>query len=247
MLLSSFYIPFALPDLLNHVTFGLIMLLIFLSIIFYIGVVGFYEALHIENPSLVGTIDSSFVALTVILSLVFLKESITFYQLLFIALIFLGVVACSLDFRLLQQGKLHMSRGIILALIAMVAFGVYFTFLKVAIKQIGWFWPLYISDAFFPLLYLYMKRKRIPLYSPNHKGALKSLLTACVILSIGTFSFNIAIQRGLTAIVVPIGGAYPVVFVILAFLIFKEKITKQQLFGITATLFGIVLLSLFSR
>ena len=62
----------------------------------------------------------------------------------------------------------------------------------------------------------------------------------------GSLSFNYAISKGLVAIVAPIAGSYPTLFALLAFLVFKDSITRQQIFGIGVTLMGIVLLSFFS-
>ena len=82
--------------------------------------------------------------------------------------------------------------------------------------------------------------------SPVHQGAFWPLLTQVVLLTGGGFSLNFALEKGLTSIVVPIAGAYPALFVLLAFLVFKDPITRQQIAGIITTLVGIVLLSVFS-
>jgi uncharacterized membrane protein len=52
---------------------------------------------------------------------------------------------------------------------------------------------------------------------------------------------------GAAAIVAPIAGAYPTLFVFLSRFVFKDRLTKQQGFGIVVTLVGIVLLAFFSR
>ena len=63
----------------------------------------------------------------------------------------------------------------------------------------------------------------------------------------GTITFNYAISNGANiAIIAPIASAYPTLYVLLAFLIFKDKITKQQILGIIITLAGIVSLAALS-
>lgn len=66
-------------------------------------------------------------------------------------------------------------------------------------------------------------------------------------MTIGSFGFNFGIEKGLSAIVAPIAGAYPALFALLAFIIFKDPITNQQKIGMIITLCGIILLAYFSR
>ena len=92
-----------------------------------------------------------------------------------------------------------------------------------------------------------MRVRKIELKKPTYEKALLPLILSVVILRCGDFSFNFAISKGLTAIVAPIAGSYPTLFVVLSFLIFKDPIKKQQIFGIILTVIGIVLLSFLSR
>lgn len=73
-----------------------------------------------------------------------------------------------------------------------------------------------------------------------------AIISKSLLLGIGALSFNFAIDQGQVTIVAPIAGSYPALFALLAFLVFREQITRQQIAGIVITLFGIVLLSIFS-
>ncbi|MFQ5794757.1 MAG: DMT family transporter [Candidatus Bipolaricaulia bacterium] len=245
LLIFSPYIPFVLNDLQN-ITPGIFLLNIALAAVLIVGIVAFYEGLRIANPSLVGTIAASFAAVTVVLSIIFLKERITAPQTVAMLVVFSGLIVSTTDFNGLSAGKLAINRGIFLALVAMMSWGVYFTFIKIPVREIGWFWPAYISSTPFPLVFLFMRRHKIKLTRPNFKGALLPLVLGAFLVRVAELSFNFAIDRGLTAVVAPIAGAYPTLFVVLAFLVFKDPITKQQIAGIGVTLIGIVLLSIFS-
>jgi len=245
LILFSFYIPFSLNEI-QGLTIDILFLNIILGLILATSFLTFYEALRIAHPSLVGTIAASFAALTVILSIVFLKETITNYQALSILVIFLGVIISLLDFTELIKGKFAFNKGVLLAIATMIGWGIYFTFIKIPVSRIGWFWPEYISFTLFPLIYLVMKIRRIELKKPTYEKALVPLILSVIILRSADFSFNFAISRGLTAIVAPIAGSYPTLFVVLAFLVFKNPIKRQQIFGIILTVFGIVLLSFLS-
>lgn len=232
----------SLPDFkLEIIIFNL-----FLGIIGTIGLIAFYEGLRTANASLVGTITSSFVIITVILSTIFLKEHINFLQAIAIVVIFIGVVLSSLNLEELNTKNIKLGKGIIAAFIAMLTFGIYWTFIKIPIKNFGWYWPSMISLMSFPVVLVFMKLKSIKLEKPSYNNAFLPLVANAILLGIGLFSFNHAIEKGLTAVVAPIAGSYPTLFAVLAFLIFRDPITRQQILGIITTLAGIVLLLIFS-
>lgn len=81
---------------------------------------------------------------------------------------------------------------------------------------------------------------------PNYRNAFWPIIISTLLLRFGDFAYNIGISRGLTAIVVPIAGAYPTLFAVLGFLVFKDPIKRQQILGIVITLIGIVTLSMLS-
>ena len=72
------------------------------------------------------------------------------------------------------------------------------------------------------------------------------MVVSTTLVRIAEFSYNAGIGKGLVSIVAPIAGANPILFIILAFIFFKDKITRQQILGIITTLIGIVLLSVLS-
>ena len=239
------YIPFAFTEL-SNLTANILTLNIALGVLLLIGFIAFNESLRSTNPSLAGTIAASFSALVVVFSIVFLKESLTPIQALAILIIFAGLILSTLDLNEIMNRNFKIDRGVVFALVAMLMWGMYFTFIKIPVKQIGWFWPNYISFMLFPLIFLFMKSRRLQLKKVNQNIAFKPLLASALLTGVAEFSYNSGIDQGLTAIVAPIAGSYPTLFVILAFLVFKDPIKKQQILGIITTLAGIVLLSLFT-
>ena len=65
--------------------------------------------------------------------------------------------------------------------------------------------------------------------------------------SMGNFAYNLGLSHGYATIIAPIAGSYPTLFVILSYLVFKQKLTRQQLLGVIVSLIGIVALSIFSQ
>lgn len=243
--LYVFLAPFFL-DQLKFLTPGLFMLNLFLGIIGTAGLIAFYEGVRIGNPPLVGTISGAFAALTVIFSTVFLGENITLNQSLAIFVIFTGLILSNLDIKQVKEGKIKFNKGVLMAIIAMICWGIYFAFMKIPIKEVGWFWPGVISLFSLLIIPLFSKFKKIRLERVNSHRAFLPVLGNATLIGIGTICVYYAIEIGLTSIVAPISGSYPALYVFLAFLIFKDKITRQQIFGIITTLIGIVSLSIFS-
>jgi drug/metabolite transporter (DMT)-like permease len=126
------FIPFTIKDFGNY-TPPLLLLNISLGLLLLTGFLTFNHGLRIANPSIVGTISASFVAIVVVLSIIFLGDKVSFAQGIFIALIFFGVILTSLDFSALNMKNLSKS-GIFFALISMLSWGLYFTFVKTIIK-----------------------------------------------------------------------------------------------------------------
>jgi drug/metabolite transporter (DMT)-like permease len=150
---------------------------------------------------------------------------------------------CILDFREISGGKKIISKGIVFALIASVSWGIYFAFVKLLVVEVGWFWPNYIVFLFFPLMFLFMKMRKIELKLPTVNNVFWPLIISVVLVRIAEYSYNFAITKGQVTVVASIAGANPTLFVVLAFLFLKDPIRKQQILGIVITLAGIVFLS----
>lgn len=202
--------------------------------------------MRVGNVSLVGTIGAAFASVTVILSIIFLGDRVNLYQALSIVIIFIGLFLSSLDLKTLKVKQVFTDKGVPYALISMVLWGIYFTFMRIPVRQVGWFWPSYVPLFAFPLIYMFMKVKKIDLKFPHRTNILISSILHALMLSGSTFAYNFAVMKGQTVIVTPIAGSYPVLFVILAYFVFKDPLKKQQMVGIITTLLGIVLLSVFS-
>ena len=244
--LLAVLIPSQLHELQN-ITSGVIILSLIIAVIALVGDTSFNLGLQKGNVSLVGVIAASYPAFSVIISTTFLKEEITFVQIAAILVIFLGIGMSVLNLKTLRSKAVFSDPGIPFALITMVSWGTYLTLIKITVKEIGWFWPGYLIFLGFPLLMLFLKFRRIKIQKPTVNQALLAILAATFLTRLAEFSYNAALAAGgNVSIISPISGAYPTLFVILAFLVFKDRITKQQITGIITTLIGIVFLSVFS-
>lgn len=243
---ASFYIPFAINNL-RTFSLSMILLTIFLAVIQLIAFFCYNEGLKIGNSSLVGTIAGSFTALVVILSLIFLHEKLILSQVSAIIIIFIGLFLATINFSDIKKQKSLINKGTIYALIAMVGWAIYFTFIKIPVQQDGFFWPSYVTSIVGSLVFLLFGIKRIKRPKLQAKSGFPAVMLSGLLLSAGSFAFNFGVGQGLSSVVAPIAGAYPALFALLAYLTFKDPITHQQKFGMIVTLFGIILLAYFSN
>lgn len=245
IVLLSLYAPFVIKDL-GGLTFNILALVLILAFVgIFLGTVFYYEALRLGNRALVGTIASSFPAVTVILSLIFLGDRVSFQQAVAIIIIFVGLLVSVADIHKIH-GKDLFTKSSLFALLTMLSWGIYFAFIKIPVDKVGWFWPNYITFLIFPLILLYMRFKKVAFEMPTKNNALILIIVSTILVRVAELSYNLGISKGLVTVVAPIAGANPTLFVILAFLFFKDPITRQQILGIITTLIGIVLLSVFS-
>lgn len=208
----------------------------------------FVEGLRIGNPAIVGTISGSYTGAAVILSLLFLNESLNAGQFFFISVIVAGVIGASLDIRGLRQRKARVDKSVALAFATLFCWSIYFTFMKVPINDAGWYWPSLISTitSFIPYALAHLVEKPSPAKYSTWRQGLKPALITAVVGGTATVLYNVALSYGNVSIVAPIAGSYLILFVILASLVFKEPMSRQQTAGIAVCVCGIVGLSLLS-
>lgn len=245
IILTSFYIPFAgLPSNLLMFLFALV-----LGLSLSWGTLFYFRALEVGNAQLAGTIGGSFVLPVVLLSVIFFGERLSLWQILGIVLILAGLILASFELKQLRNKKINeifSDKGAKYAFLAMIVWGVYYAVIRISVESIGWFWAFYPANLFFILLLIFGKIKRNSLKIFTDKKTLLAIIIFSVLINIAQFSYNLGILNGFTSVVAPIAGSYPVLFVILARLVFKEKLTRQQALGIVSSLLGIVLVSLTS-
>ncbi len=198
------------------------------------------EALRRTDASIALTVMGSFGAFIVLFSTIFLRESLPLIHAGIIILIFIGVFLCTYQPK--SSIKTFDIKGVWFALYAAISFGIFFTAVKIFSSTLSWFWPIYLSFLWLPLIYLYLQSINIKPSVNDIKLSFVPLIFNLLLLRGADFTFNIGLQLGLASIVAPIASASPTLSVILAFIVFHEKPSGRQLFGIALALIGIVLL-----
>lgn len=240
-----------MPGNFGDYTFPILLLNIILAFFGVAGNIALNVGLKASNAPLVGTISGSFPAVVILIGVLIFNDHVSFYQFIAIVLIFAGIILSSHTNSKGDRSKFWKDKGIHFAFLAMITWGIYFSFIRIVMEQVGWFLPHFITIVIaIPSGYLIYKltneSKKLSFKSIYSFRVLGAIFCTAILLRTADFSFNIAIQKGLSGISGAIGGAYPVLFVILSYLVFKDPLTRFQKQGIGITLTGIILLSFVS-
>lgn len=223
--------------------------LIFLApagFLFMIGTLAFYKGFIGGQVSLVSPIGASWAMITVILSVIFFKEILQTNQIIAISLIILGIILLSTNLKeFLKIKRFTLLGGAKEGLIAMLAWGVSLFLIVPASKALGWFLPVF-ALKFFGLLLLFtytlFGRKSLKI---NFQSSLLILLFFIGFFDvIAFFGYSFGVEGEYASIIAPIAAAFPLVTIILARVLLKERLVLNQIFGIVSVIAGLILISI---
>jgi len=246
--LAIFFVPMLIffRDDLARLSVTNVLLIFAISLLGLTAYFCFLTGMKRAGVTLSGVITGSFPAVATVAALVFFGERINGSQGAAIAVIIFGVLLSSLqgDVRSLLR-DIHQS-SLFWAFAAALLFGLFFALVRIPVERVGYFLPAYAGNVIGIPLYLFLARgfgEQGVLRRPHHIATIAMLAFA----QIGaTMLYAYALTKGKTAIVAPIAGSYPAIFVVLAYVVLRERIRPVQYLGVVTTVVGIVALSLLS-
>lgn len=132
--------------------------------------------------------------------------------------------------------------GLGMAILAGLGFGGFFIGLG-QISETAVFWPLVAGRAVACAAMLVAALlSRRPLLLPQ--SPIPLLVTAGILDVAGNLFFLLAIQNGRLDITAVLGSLYPAVTTLLALLFIKERMTRQQIIGVSLAVLAIVLITI---
>jgi len=132
---------------------------------------------------------------------------------------------------------------LILSIITIITWGTMGLLIKLAYQHTNWPQIYILTNAimFASSLLIYISQK--PTITMGSQGFNYALI-AGIASVIGTIAFYSALQAGKAIIVIPLTSLYPVITVILSYLILHEQITLTKGLGILLALIAIVLVAI---
>lgn len=204
------------------------------------GVLGlgcFYAALSIGTMSVVAPISSAGVALPVVVGIVTGNRPSVVTALGLVAIV-AGVVLASREEHDDVEAAAASRRAVALALVSAVGFGGFFA-LTDAPSDASVPWTLVLArSAALPFVALIIARQRPTLTLPTRRLALGIAAVGTIDL-LATSLIAIANTKGDLSVVSVLGGMYPVMTVVLAAAVLKERVAATQVVGIVLALGGV--------
>src|SRR3989344_5462791 len=230
--------------LLNFSSFNAEMVLDFIFVLIVIGFLqtigymSFYKGLKDGQVSLVSPLGASFVVVTVILSVIFFKETLRLNQVLAVILIICGTILVSINLEELRKiKKFIILKGTREGIVAMFAWGISLFLIVPAIRELGWFIPIFLFRFFVVLFlaaYIFFSKKS---FGAGFGTSPWATLIPLGFLDIGAFfTYSFGVGGEYVSIVAPVAASFPLVTIIMASIFLKEKIVLNQAIGI----FGII-------
>ena len=132
---------------------------------------------------------------------------------------------------------------LILSIITIISWGLWGFFLKLASNHSHWTEIYIVSNLalLVATLLLYISQKpSISLGSPGFNYA----MIAGIMMALSAISFYVAIQTGKAIIVIPLTSLYPIVTIVLSYLVLHEQVSLTKGLGIVLAVVALVLIAL---
>jgi len=208
----------------------------------------YFESIVEGQIAIAGTISAAYPALTVVGALVILSETVTATQAIGLVAIIGGVIALSYE---PNRGSEYAMprRSLFFALLAFALWGFWGLTSKMVVTRIG---PgnilvfYVISSVTVPLVYAWSRKVRLErLKDDNPQWTAWAFGTIGLAVSVcGTFAFSFALNSGFASLVVPISSAYPLVTVMLAVALLREKLNRLHMIALVFVIIGLILIAI---
>jgi len=132
---------------------------------------------------------------------------------------------------------------VILCIVTIISWGLVGFFDKLALNHLDWT-EIYVVSNLAILaasLLIYISQK--PSISVGSAGFNYAMI-AGIMMALSTIAFYVALQTGKAVIVIPLTSLYPVVTIVLSYLILHEQISLTKGVGITLAVVALVLIAL---
>jgi len=215
------------------------------SIFYAIGMIFYYEALDtsFSRISIVSPITSAHPTITVLLAIIFLKENLHILAAIGIIFVICGTILLGIK----ELGKKYNKKIYFLSFFCLLLWSLGDVLAKFSIDKsshINFLLSyLLISFIMWNLYYIIYSKKHIIPNDKIKKGIIYGILSVAL-FTIGSIFLYLAFESGLVSLVSPIINGYPIITVIIAHLLLKEKLATDQKIAISLFIFGTMLVGL---
>lgn len=205
----------------------------------------YYKALQLGPVAIISPISASYALVVILLAVIFMNERLTTGQAIGASATIGGVVLASLNLDGLRSRQKLVNTGVTLGLIATLGMGLWQFSIGVLSKDLGWFWPVYITRllTLVTLTPIAIFLGRWPWRQTTGLLIVGIILTGIFEIG-GLFAFTRGAELGIISIVAASSTVYPIIPIIGGLVLFQERIGLTQVAGIVIVLSGVGILSL---
>lgn len=229
----------------THFNSTYILIGILISLIGYIPIIAFFEAIKRGAVGVISPIGSSSLIVTIFLSLIFFKETLSLSQIFAILLILFGIILISVNFKDFKNSHIFsVASGVPFALIACLGWGLVFFLMKFPVSNLGPIFSAFILESgliVFSGIHLKVRGEDFKI----HKKYYKYIFITALATMFGTLFYSYGINTTSVSLVAAISACSPLVGTIYGKIVYKEKLSFQQYCAGLIIVVGIITLAYF--
>lgn len=241
------FISYLLIHGLDNMDTTFLLYAIFSSLMANLGFFLYFDALEKGPLAIIGSLTSAYPGLIVIIAILFLGETITYLQGSGIAMIMIGIV-CLFYLHGDHDSRTNYPRiALLLGILAFFCWSAWGVLLKIALREIDFVFYIGLSCLVLPpltLAYLRMRTGKMGLSIPSKLTApFAFAIISIEVEQLGFFSETYSVSLGQASLVFPIVASFPIITVILAFGLLKERLSKIEWLMVSMVIAGLILVS----
>jgi len=132
---------------------------------------------------------------------------------------------------------------VMLCIITIISWGLWGFFNKLALNHLHWTEVYFVSSLALFVASVLIWASQKPSINVGSAGFNYAII-AGIMMALGAVAFYVALQTGKAVIVIPLTSLYPVVTIVLSYLILHEQISPTKGIGIVLAVVALVLMAL---
>ena len=219
----------------------LVLLLAVGAVFNLIGYLTMLKSFEMEKLSAVYPVITMYPLVVIALGIFILNETLSFSQGAGIAAALIGLLLISLN-RKMEFGS---RKAMLIALISMITWGVTSFAIGYLVKSSNWLFAAFFFRIFtLGAASMLVGIKRIDVKFPKSPNIMIILILLGIADGAGTLLFNLGVSTEAVSLIGPIAALSPVIVILLALFVLKERISNLQKLGIAAVILGLFIIAL---
>ena len=212
------------------------------SIVYSAGYLFFFKGFEKGNVSIIAATMNLWAVFTMIFAFLFMGQRLTTIQTTGVFMILSGATLAAIDWNSIKNQGFQLSLGLREAILGAFFFGVFWNISEIVSEEIGWLLSTVLTKlgiTIFLLVFSLFALQEIRLMNISTKIKYAVLLMGIIEVS-AVALVNYGLTIGDAILITPIASALSIVTIAMAVIFLKDKLSKLQLSGIVAAIFGIV-------